>query len=101
MCGVTENAKLFGSLLKRRKLLEELFFGQLLRRETAFVPVVGVDEVLHAITPVAGAIITYRVYTLHRKSSSLWADFTSCVSIFVCRYRAISRRDNGGVTPSE
>ena len=45
MRGMTESAELFGSFLERLELLEELFFAEFLRRETAFVLVVCIDEV--------------------------------------------------------
>src|SRR5215472_13183054 len=50
-CGMTEHAEVLRSLLERRELVEELLFGEFLRRETAFVFVVRVDEVLHADSP--------------------------------------------------
>jgi hypothetical protein len=48
---MTEHAEVFRCLLERRELLEELFFGEFLRRETAFALVVGVDEVFRADAP--------------------------------------------------
>jgi hypothetical protein len=51
---MTEDIKLLGSLFERGKLLEELIFGELLRRETAFVFVVGVHILLHVDGPFAG-----------------------------------------------
>src|SRR6516225_8021157 len=53
MRGVTKNAKLLGGLLERGELIEELLLGELLLWETAFVLVVGVDEVFHVDAPVA------------------------------------------------
>src|SRR5262249_36068401 len=51
MRGVTESAELFGGFLERVELLEELFFAESLCRETAFVLVVCIDEVLHGDAP--------------------------------------------------
>ena len=48
---MTEHAEVLRRLLERRELPEELLFGEFLRRETALVLVVGVDEVLHADAP--------------------------------------------------
>ena len=45
---MTKHAELLRSLLERRKLIEELLFGELPCREAAFALVMGIDEVLHA-----------------------------------------------------
>jgi len=52
MRGMTESAELFGGFLERVELLEELFFAEFLCRETAFVLVVCIDEVLHGDAPI-------------------------------------------------
>src|SRR5262249_15782629 len=51
--GVTENAELLRRLFERGELLEKLFLGELLLRETAFRLIVGVDEVFHGDAPLA------------------------------------------------
>ena len=53
VCGMTEHTEFLRSFLEGRELLEELFFGKLLRREAALALVVGVDEVLHGDAPFA------------------------------------------------
>jgi hypothetical protein len=47
-----ESPELLGGRLERGELLEELLFRQHLRRESALALVMGVDEVLHADSPV-------------------------------------------------
>src|SRR6516225_349396 len=59
--GMTEHAEVLRSLLERRELFEELFFGEFLRWEATFALVVGVDEVLHADAP--SSLSNYRVDT--------------------------------------
>src|SRR5262245_25864601 len=49
--GVPEDVELVGGLFESIELREELLFGELLGREAALGPVVGVHEVLHRRPP--------------------------------------------------